>query len=67
MNEDAPVVSVPTNTTAGIEGPKLKIGTVSRKVIKSVVGKTKKQVAEEHHIIADVLFCDEDGTAINLE
>jgi hypothetical protein len=61
MNEEAPV-----NTTAGIEGPKLKIGHVTRKVIKAAVGKSKKEVAEEHHIIADVLFCEEDGTAISL-
>lgn len=58
------ILSVPLNQTTGVEGPKarLKIQTVSIKVLKraAVLG-TKKRVAEELNLIADVLV-DEDNT-----
>jgi hypothetical protein len=66
IKEDA----VPLNVTAGIEGPKLpiKIQKVDSSVIKrAALLKKKKVVAEELNIIADTLFCEEDGTALFLE
>lgn len=57
IKEDAP-----TSVTAGIEGPILKIQSVPKSIIRRA--KNKKQVAEEFNVIADVLFCEEDNTAI---
>lgn len=69
LQEDG-VVSVPTNTTAGIEGPKKPIkfqsvpGTVLKRAAKL---KTKKAVQEQLSIIADVLTSNDSMEAVFLE
>lgn len=63
-------IGAPTNTTAGVEGPKkpLKFQAVNSEVLRRAVKlKTKAAVQEELKIIADVLTCSELNSAVFLE
>lgn len=69
IQEDS-AVSVPTNTTAGVEGPKkpIKFQAVNSSVLRRAAKlKTKAAVQEELKIIADVLTCSEIDAAVFLE
>ena len=69
LKEDGEGAVVPTSVTDGIKGPVLpiKIQNVSNAIIRRGAKlKTKKAVAEELHIIADILLCQESATAVFL-